>query len=415
MEMMSIEKWFNHFIQLWIERYPDLKKHMMDSRHYYTDSNGVVSNNPYHMEDSVWAHTMMVCVATKCFLYEKYGREPVSFSKIAVPMISAIVHDVGKIYVRYEKHLKKRASFDKHGPHGTLHALDFATYVISNSDLPECEKKSCISQICFITSRHMDYKNVTSVKDCKLFFNYSYPLTSNMQLFNNSDCEGRFLINQPKDKEKNDRENFDGICEQTLRSYIGDGYKAIDPSDIDVWLYCGIPGSGKDYQASLEKFNIISYDKISVESYKALSGISTSNMSEHDLYMNAYEYGLKTNFDMNKAFNEELSFYYRKHKGFKNLAICNTMLTPKSRRKVILSLQRMNPNVKIGIRFVLTPLDICIENDKNRTEKTIGETTIKRFSGMVLPEHRKHYSYTGIILPNMQENVDLVETVIPYI
>jgi len=49
--------------------------------------------NPYHIEDSVWTHTMMVCLRAEIDSEEEYNK---------IPLITALLHDLGKPESRAE-------------------------------------------------------------------------------------------------------------------------------------------------------------------------------------------------------------------------------------------------------------------------------------------------------------------------
>lgn len=106
-------------IERFINWNPDIAQAMMDCDHAYSLSH----QNPWHLEGSVWEHTMMVLDEAEKF-------------DIDVLMYAALLHDIGKIYTRFEKHEKKRVAFFGHENFSIQPALDFlSTEKISNHDI----------------------------------------------------------------------------------------------------------------------------------------------------------------------------------------------------------------------------------------------------------------------------------------
>ena len=74
--MSELIKWFQ------IE-YTKLANDMKASNHATVDN----EPNPYHLEDSVWTHTMMVCMRAEIQSETEYNK---------INMLSALLHDIGK-------------------------------------------------------------------------------------------------------------------------------------------------------------------------------------------------------------------------------------------------------------------------------------------------------------------------------
>jgi len=91
---------------------PELTERLKDTPQLYQGQ-----KSPYHMEDSVWTHTMMVLQAA----LEDPDSTPLDH-------LCALVHDFGKPYtaaVRERKDGRKYVSFHGHGTRGTQDAVDF--------------------------------------------------------------------------------------------------------------------------------------------------------------------------------------------------------------------------------------------------------------------------------------------------
>ena len=106
-------------IERFIDWNPDIAQAMMDCDHAYSPSH----QNPWHLEGSVWEHTMMV-------LDEAYNRQfdfHIGSGRLNL-IYAAILHDIGKIYTRFEKHEKKRVAFFGHENYSIQPAIDFLVY-----------------------------------------------------------------------------------------------------------------------------------------------------------------------------------------------------------------------------------------------------------------------------------------------
>jgi hypothetical protein len=114
---------------------------------------------PYHMEDGVWTHVMLVLQAA-------LEREDFSLADI----LCALVHDFGKpatARVRTGQDGTPRISFYDHGPRGVQEALDF---------LLDCQKAFGVSDgdicdICFCVSKHIDFYSLDGCGQAGFFCN----------------------------------------------------------------------------------------------------------------------------------------------------------------------------------------------------------------------------------------------------
>lgn len=104
----ELVKWF----QL---KYPEVVKSMVKSSHHYSEEN----LNPYHLEGSVFAHSMMVMNEAK--------RRAEGFYLSNELLVSALLHDIGKPLTRMVNEEKQRVSFFNHEPLSAfmcIHILD---------------------------------------------------------------------------------------------------------------------------------------------------------------------------------------------------------------------------------------------------------------------------------------------------
>ena len=114
---------------------------------------------PYHMEDGVWTHVMLVLQAA-------LEREDFTLADI----LCALVHDFGKpatASLKTGQDGVPRISFYGHGPRGVQEALDF---------LLECQKAFRVSDaeicdICFCVSKHIDFYSLDGCGQAGFFCN----------------------------------------------------------------------------------------------------------------------------------------------------------------------------------------------------------------------------------------------------
>jgi len=85
-------------LSVFTDNFPDLVRDMRNADHNYDSKN----LNPYHMEGSVWTHTMMVF------------NEAVKRGYSPVVMLAALLHDVGKPKAKEVVHKTKRVRFFGH-------------------------------------------------------------------------------------------------------------------------------------------------------------------------------------------------------------------------------------------------------------------------------------------------------------
>lgn len=74
--------------------YPALAAEMRGCSHHYDEK----TINPFHLEGDIWSHTCMVTKQLEGTTLE----------------MAAVLHDIGKVYTRYENHEKQRVRFSGH-------------------------------------------------------------------------------------------------------------------------------------------------------------------------------------------------------------------------------------------------------------------------------------------------------------
>lgn len=147
-----------------------------------------------------------------------------------------------------------------------------------------------------------------------------------------------------------------------------------------VNLFCGVPGSGKDYCAKTfdetKDFEIMSLDKIRIQKYKELKPNDHSQANR--IYHKAFKLCNKKNINLMKFLAIDLEAAI---KAGKSVNISVTAGTPKSRAKYVEIIRKIDPDILINCYFITAPVELCIERDHHRMvcDKSIGEELIRTF------------------------------------
>lgn len=136
---------------------PDLTKALKSTRHVYPGTQG-----PYHREDSVWSHTLLVLQSA--LEQEDYDTEHI---------LCALVHDFAKPCTAVVRPAKqgpgKRYSFHEHGPKGTQAAVDFLTAL--RHSWPGLVSDEEIARIAACVSSHIAFYDLDNARDALRFCN----------------------------------------------------------------------------------------------------------------------------------------------------------------------------------------------------------------------------------------------------
>ena len=375
-----LNEWMDYIIHEWLKTNLNQKKEMDASKHYYNPD----KINPWHMEDSVWTHTMMVCTAYKAHFPNSFMK----YSEALIPVLTCLLHDYGKVITRHLDHVKMKARFSQHGPHGVLNALEYTNQLLNDNRSKTnsyAERQNILRRVCYMTSRHMEYENMASVDKIAAFTNYNEDYLDDFYKFSIADCEGRIMLKERNDGLRSELVNIMRNQRDHIES-IGWSFWDSHPTAPKTWIYCGIPGSGKDYQASSKGFTVFSYDNVRMKYYKNFSTTYNPKKSEAETYSEAYEFFTEKNINPDPLLNAELKDHYKKYGNLDYIAICNVNLSLKARKRILHNIRSIDPNCNIGCRFILTPLSNAVKNDATRESKNLGKDLIvSRFNEIVLP------------------------------
>lgn len=335
-------------LKKFMDMYPSLVHRMRNTMHSASDT----SLCPYHLEDCVWSHTMMVLKAIDLNL----GNDINKYAAV----ISAITHDVGKTIVR-GSHKLGRVNFWGHEKCSMQYTIDFVYDLLESGNDPILSNKESFAKILyrsmFAVNKHIEIFSLEKEKFLDHFCNNTGNGVVAINLAK-ADLDGSFKLSQLK---KLDIDILD------LKA------KKVSDRKPDAIMMCGIPGSGKDYNAvSFEGTRILSYDDIRIEQFL----FNNKDFDGEDLYKKAFIWCRDRNINLDVFMKEKIK--KTKEDGLIP-CISNTNLNKKARAKILSVLKSaLNIDPIVDCYYVVTKLQVAIERDINRasTDKTVGKDVI---------------------------------------
>lgn len=311
----------NDFVKWFQLNYPKLVGAMKSCSHHYDKQN----LNPYHLEDDVWTHTMMVCQKA-----ENESRHV---------QIAALLHDIGKVLTRKENHEKKRVSFFGHESMSAFLSLD----ILKELKLSDSQIVEIFQLICLHTE---PFKLTEDELNKRLVFNID--LAEKLVRLNKVDGDGRFYDNE------SDREVF-------LSPQVSND---CNKKSSEVTFLVGLPCSGKSTFAK-EADIVLSRDDLVEE------------LGTGDTYLECWK-----TVDQ-KEVDKELQSRFRKLvKEGKSFTIDMTNLSRKSRRKWLNQLPACYSKKAV---VLLTGLAELQKRNEAREGKTIPEDVIENMCKSFYP------------------------------
>lgn len=340
-----------------IDNHPNLCKEMKSVDHSYQGE----GYNIYHLEGSIWAHTMMVL------------KEAAPLNS-TVMNIAALCHDIGKPFVYVDIDKSKRRRFSNHEAVSTFYTKE----VLKSYKLSAKEQE----RILFIVAQHGSLYNyfkdgrIAKEDYIKIADKFTYEQFSDLITFYKCDHNGRFHLSKPNPSVANGDIYSDFEC---ILSLICDRESMAQPQSQSVKnniiVFVGPPRAGKSTFRKKRFFSkdtvIISRDDTLMEFAQANNILGTysavwKKLSDEDhktidqVLYSKYQSALKNNYD---------------------IVIDMTNLSKKSRRKW-LSDSRLKTYNKESFVFIES-LDTLLS--RNTKDKFIPEDVIK---GMM-----KRFSY----------------------
>ena len=311
----------------WLQKkYPYHVQQMKACSHHYS----MYDQNPYHLEDDVWSHTMMVCQQAK--------------DSPTVVQMAALLHDIGKPATRAVNYEKKRVSFYGHEGMSAWMSLEVTRdYGMTKHDQAVVFGLIAMHTEMFKTKPEKMAIRLTGWKDAQInnYFNLV-----------NCDSAGRFC----KD-----------VKTYTIDPNTIPAKPCIDLTERTFLMLVGPPCSGKSTWASKNANGapIISRDDI-VDKYAEEHGLT---------YSQAFD---ATRDTADKDFDLNLRAAI---KAKKDIIVDRTNMSGKSRNRLLNQLPKEYKKVAL---IFLTPFDTIYHRDLKRTNrelpKNIWQTMVKRFS-----------------------------------
>jgi predicted kinase len=293
-----------------VKYFPNIVQDMKNSDHGY-NKDGVNHLNSYHMESSVWTHTMMV-------FKEAITRYP------GYPLlhIAVLLHDIGKAYVREEVITEERTKTTFYGHEGvsTYKAID-----ILNSEAFEVfglTKREKLLVICTVAA-HGDYfdsfhseKNIEKMLS-KFSGSFYHELFDMVRMHLVCDHNGRISLED---------HNSDEIEDFNVRFGLGrEAFGFTKEGKPLLFVLVGPPCSGKStyIKNNLANFTVISRD----DTLMKYGDQKYFNLEYSDLFRTLTEEDHK-NIDL-----LVIEKFMTATKNRESIVIDMTNMSPKSRRK----------------------------------------------------------------------------------
>ena len=293
---------------IWFQKeYPHLVEEMKNCSHHGDDL------NPYHLEDDVWSHTMLVCKQAENFDYP---------TKIA-----ALLHDIGKPFVR-DINKKGHACFYNHDQ-----VSAFASLAITKElGIFDCYRFDIFRAIAL----HTQIFKLNQDQITKLFTKYGscYDIFYNL---GTSDHEGRFTTIEADIVPKL----------ETIPT------KLIERKECEAVVLIGLPCSGKStYRKRYPDYEVISWDDTMLE-------LTEEGNTYGEKFKNADDKAIRAamNQKKQKLINER-----------KNIIFDLTNMSKKSRNRHIANLPACYKKTAV---LLLPCLDTI--NERNEARKTEGK------------------------------------------
>lgn len=359
-------------LQYFQEWNPEVVGMMKNCSHHFDSKN----LNPYHLEDDVWTHTMLMykdIITNYNDMIDDFAEyvpadiaeyHMKNFERLHYLLaIISLCHDIGKIYSRSVPNGQYgKIAMYNHSFSGVQLTIDFLDYLMNSKSIHFANDD--IYAILNVVSNHMDYFGL-GVEDRVLLAN------KNPDIF----YLGEIL--HILDKRNSIDINGDFVNEDIFNIEVADGFDLCHSGiaeNHDIIIYCGCPGSGKDYIAEQDGNIVWSFDQVRVDKY-LLDHPYETHMPEHQIYKNAFEYCNEIKFDLNTRLIRGVKEDLENTDIIKNISICNTSLSRKSRRSLVSQLSKYN----IKIVYVVAPSYTLHYRNENRSSKKLDRLVMNKF------------------------------------
>lgn len=320
---------------IWFKKnYPELVKEMKNCNHALDDTD----SNPYHIEDDVWTHTMMVCKEA-----EKYSE---------IVKIACLLHDIGKIYAREVKDDKVR--FFGHEGISVFSSISILKHMQKDFQLTDKE----VLKILNIISLHGSLWDLIDKPEAIVNKFFCMESFFNTIFHVKCDSSGRFFTsNNPRDKMLRSELGNSILGYEDFSKHFKQKQPVYDKPILEVLV--GLPGSGKSTYANNQYARIISRDSYIInhnvnqsynENWKELTEVQHRNIDA----------------SVEREFRTAV-------KNGENIIIDMTNMSPKSRRKWL----KAAPQHRTQCTVFYTSLEVCGERRNSCSGKYISPEVFK--------------------------------------
>lgn len=361
--------------------YPDTYNIYKNIKHQVENT-----NCDYHLENDLWAHTMMV--------YNNIELNEKNNILNTLNLIIALTHDYGKIYTREINEKTRRPQFKSHENHSVQFCYD-VIYDMFNFDLDTSENsilgsyaKEILGSL-LIVNNHMKLytylensrknKNYNLIDKIMSMYNYNKETAIRAINFGIADKTGSISIDKVDydilyhmEKLKEDIQYQKGI----------DEFKNPEFEKYDLVMVAGTSGVGKNtfYETNLRKlgFKLLSYDNITLEKFYEHNNLIMQN--DYKYYEDAFNFSFNSSdIDIKQILIDRA---VQELKSGNKVAIVNTHLTKKSRRGVINVIKNNNAlkDSKYMCIYLMDHSKNIIKKNENRKDK---ELTKKHYINMM--------------------------------
>jgi predicted kinase len=313
----------------------------------------------WHLEGSIWTHTMMVLSAMQQHVKNHHAQKEL--------LLAALLHDTGKVYTRNVDHKNQKVTFYGHPGVSTF---------LARNMLPKIDPTlSKEQQLCilYLINHHQTLFNLKDDMSGKAFqklvdkFDGSYDLLDDLIIFRNADSAGRISTKKEGTSSTQFVKLADAVAANPTTNTPINTTSAIDTPKAVIMV--GLPGTGKSTYASsyLKDYTLVSRD-----------AQITQLMGDMD-YNEAFK--LVDQQEVDKLYEQTFAKAVQMKE---NLVVDKTNLTHKSRMKSIRRLQDNGYRVKI---IVLLPTLLTLHRRNQKREgKTIPTKVIRNMmSTLELP------------------------------
>jgi predicted kinase len=333
--------------------FPDFTLEMKNSLHSH---NG--NPNNFHLEDSVWTHTMMVCKVAEINKADKINK------------ICALLHDLGKVEARVKVEKDDgtvRVRFSNHEQIGTYKSIEFLDNLLKQGVIDKDESE----EIMFLINHHGDL--FTHLKDGKMYKPEKiFVMFNTYEKFDRFikqvyfDQSGRFHTSQDSGYDKLGTEFY--TKEQYEDFWKDKKEKEFSKPYIECLL--GVPGSGKSTFLNSkvkDSFVVLSRDDILME-----------YAHSHEISGNFSEVWKQLSDDEQKEIDKLLHKRFNSYcKNNLNIVVDMTNMSLKSRRKWFNSVPKHYYKVATFFRINEKDLNKRLKLRCKETGKCIRESLIQ--------------------------------------